>query len=304
MAEQVEDQLEWERRRRPRFAIAAVAAALLPLAAGIANAVVYNGAPRASLLTSLERAFQPGPIGELPSLHLPLYAFYQDNFAILLGIALLNAIGLLATGAVLTFLGQATRARRPQLRAYAVYLPLIAGWLLALSGLILVVATNIAVSSLLEGPRTVSAVADWQAGVLTAGRWLEGLGRLLLGVGFVLVCLNAMRAGLLTRFMGALGVIAGVLLVLPLGGPLPVVQAFWLVALAISIGDRFPGAVTPAWRSGRAEPWPSQLELREAREAAAAGANDDGVAKSATPAGNRSRVAARPASKRKRRGRS
>ena len=303
VAEQVAEQLEWERRRRPRFAMAAVAAALLPLVAGIANAVVYDGAPRSSLLTSLERAFQPGPIGDLPSLHLPLYSFYQDNFPILLGIALINAIGLLAAGAVLTFLGQATRARRPQMRSYAVHLPLIAGWLLALSGLILVVATNIAVSSLLDGPRTVSAVADWQAGVLTAGRWLEGLGRLLLGVGFVLVCLNAMRAGLLTRFMGALGVIAGVLLVLPLGGPLPVVQAFWFVALAISIGDRFPGAVTPAWRTGRAEPWPSQLELREARDAAAARADDD-VAESAPPAGDRSRAAARPASKRKRRGRS
>jgi len=303
VAEQVDNQLEWERRRRPRFAVAAVAAAVLPLGAGIANAVVYNGAPRSSLLTSLERAFQPGPVGDLTSLHVPLYAFYQDNFALLLGIALINAVGLLATGAVLTFLGHATRARRPQMRSYAVYLPLLAGWIFALSGLVLVVATNIAVSSLLDGPRTVNAVADWQAGVLTAGRWLEGLARLLLGIGFVLVCLNAMRTGLLTRFMGALGVIAGVLLVLPLGGPLPVVQAFWLIALAISIGERFPGAVPPAWRTGRAEPWPSQQALREARDAAAAPA-DDAVGEPSPAAGEAARpVAARPAQKRKRRGR-
>ncbi|MGI8624669.1 MAG: hypothetical protein ACR2NB_14595 [Solirubrobacteraceae bacterium] len=276
MAEDVDNQLEWERRRRSRFSLAAIAAALLPLAAGIANAVVYNDAPRASLLTSLERAVSPGPIGDLPSLHLPLYVFYQDNFALLLAIALLNALGLLATGAVLTFLGKAVRARRPQFRPYAVHLPLIAGALFALSGLVLVVATNLAVSSLLDGPRTVSAVSDWQAGVLTAGRWLEGLSRLLLGVGFVLVSLNAMRTGLLTRFLGALGVIAGGLLVLPLGGPLPVVQAFWLVALAISIGHRFPGAVAPAWRTGRAEPWPSQQSLREARYEAETSSADAG----------------------------
>lgn len=274
MAADVESQLEWERRRRPRMALAAVAAALLPLIAGVANAVVYNQAPRASLLTSLERAFAPGPIADLPSLHVPLYEFYRDNFALLLGIAALNALGLLAAGIVLTFLGQATRARRPAFRSWIAKLPLVSAAVFALAGLALVVATNMAVSSLLEGPRTVSAVTDWQGGIITAGRTVESLARLLLGLGFVLVSLNAMRTGLLTRFMGALGVISGALLVLPIGGPLPIVQAFWLVALAISIGERFPGAVTPAWRTGRAEPWPSQQEVREARDAAGAESQD------------------------------
>ena len=268
VATDVEAQLAWERRRRPGMAVAAVAAGVLLLIAGVANAVVYNGAPRASLLTSLERAFAPGPLAELPSLHLPLYEFYRDNFALLLGLATLNALGLLATGAVLTFLGTATRARRPAFRSYIAKLPLAAAAVFAVAGLVLVVATNVAVSSLLEGPRTVSAVTDWQGGLITVGRTIESLARLLLGVGFVLVSLNAMRTGLLTRFMGALGVISGALLVLPIGGPLPIVQAFWLVAVAISISERFPNAVAPAWRTGRAEPWPSQQDLREAREAA------------------------------------
>ena len=269
MAAEVHKQLEWERRRRPAMALAAVAAGLLPLIAGVANAVVYNRAPRASLLTSLERAFAPGPLAQLPSLHVPLYEFYRDDFAVLLGIAALNALGLLATGAVLTFLGRATHARRPAFRSYLANLPLAAAAVFAIAGLVLVVATNASVSSLLAGPRTVSAVSDWQGGVITVGRTIESLARLLLGVGFVLVSLNAMRTGLLTRFMGALGVVSGALLVLPIGGPLPIVQAFWLVGLAISIGERFPNAVAPAWRTGRAEPWPSQQDLREAREAAA-----------------------------------
>jgi hypothetical protein len=209
VADEVETQLKWERHRRPAMALAAVAAGLLPLVAGVANAVVYNRAPRASLLTSLERAFAPGPIAELPSLHVPLYEFYRDNFPLLLAIAALNAIGLLTTGAVLTFLGRATRARRPAFRAWVAYLPLAAATVFALAGLGLVVATNVAVSALLDGPRTVSAVSDWQGGIITAGRTLESLARLLLGVGFVLVSLNAMRTGLLTRFMGALGVVSG-----------------------------------------------------------------------------------------------
>ena len=297
------------------MALAAVAAGLLPLVAGVANAVVYNRAPRASLSTSLERAFAPGPIAELPSLHVPLYEFYRDNFPLLLAIAALNAIGLLATGAVLTFLGRATRARRPAFRAWVAALPLAAASVFALAGLALVVATNVAVSALLDGPRTVSAVSDWQGGVITAGRTLESLARLLLGVGFVMVSLNAMRVGLLTRFMGALGVVSGALLVLPIGGPLPIVQAFWLIAVAISIGERFPGAVPPAWRTGRAEPWPSQQELREAREEAAerdapgrrgGRAKGAGVAGQAPPAGDEgadAAVAARPARGRRRRGR-
>ena len=319
VATDVDNQLEWERRRRPAMALAAVAAGVLPLIAGVANAVVYNQAPRASLLTSLERAFAPGPIAQLPSLHLPLYEFYRDNFAVLLGIAALNALGLLATGVVLTFLGRATRARRPAFRSYLANLPLAAAAVFAIAGLVLVVATNASVSSLLSGPRTVSAVSDWQGGVITVGRTIESLARLLLGVGFVVVSLNAMRTGLLTRFMGALGVVSGALLVLPIGGPLPIVQAFWLVGLAISIGERFPNAVAPAWRTGRAEPWPSQQDLREARDAAAeeeqAGAGGDSGREPARPAdgggqavgGDESApdpsVAARPARARKRRGR-
>ena len=296
--------------------LAAIAAGVLPLIAGVANAVVYNQAPRASLLTSLERALAPGPIAQLPSLHVPLYEFYRDNFALLLGIAAINALGLLATGVVLTFLGRATRARRPAFRSYAANLPLAAASVFALAGLMLVVATNVAVSSLLDGPRTVSAVSDWQGGIITVGRTVESIARLLLGVGFVLVSLNAMRTGLLTRFMGALGIVSGALLVLPIGGPLPIVQAFWLVGLAISIGDRFPNAVPPAWRTGRAEPWPSQQELREAREAAAedgierdrrpgkpgaVDADGDGAASPGDGEAAGSPVAARPARDRKRR---
>ena len=314
----VERQLEWERRRRPAMALAAVVAGLLPLIAGVANAVVYNRAPRASLVTSLERAFAPGPIAQLPSLHVPLYEFYRDNFAVLLGIASLNALGLLATGVVLTFLGQAARARRPAFRSSFANLPLVASAVFAIAGLVLVVATNASVSSLLDGPRTVRAVTDWQGGFITAGRTIESLARLLLGVGFVLVSLNAMRTGLLTRFMGALGIVSGALLVLPIGGPLPIVQAFWLVGLAISISERFPNAVAPAWRTGRPEPWPSQQELREAREEAAEKEGRPGDRSSGKPTrrgedGGQAAVgddqatdppvAARPARSRKRRGR-
>jgi hypothetical protein len=89
-----------------------------------------------------------------------------------------------------------------------------------------------------------------------------------LGFAFVLIALNAMRVGLLTRFMGVLGIIVGVLFVIPIGSPLPIVQAFWLIALGYLFAGRWPSGVPPAWITGRAEPWPSQQELREQRDGA------------------------------------
>ncbi len=90
------------------------------------------------------------------------------------------------------------------------------------------------------------------------------LGLFLLAVGFVLVSLNAMRVGLLTRFLGYLGIIAGVLTIIPLV-PIPIVEAYWLLAFAYLLSGRWPSGVPPAWSSGRAEPWPSNQQLRAAR---------------------------------------
>ena len=64
--------------------------------------------------------------------------------------------------------------------------------------------------------------------------------------------------------MGYLGIIAGVLTIIPIV-PIPIVEAYWLVALAYLISGRWPSGVPPAWTSGRAVPWPSSQELRAAR---------------------------------------
>ena len=95
-------------------------------------------------------------------------------------------------------------------------------------------------------------------------------GALGLALSLVFVAMNAMRVGLLTRFMGVLGIITGALQILPFGGPLPVVQCFWLIMLALLFSNRWPGGMPPAWRTGRAEPWPSSAEQRERRARAAA----------------------------------
>ena len=92
------------------------------------------------------------------------------------------------------------------------------------------------------------------------------------GFSFVMISLSAMRAGLLSRFMGILGIIVGVLYVIPLlgGGP-PIVNIFWTGALAALFLDRWPGGRGPAWAAGEAIPWPSAMDQAKAREAAKQG---------------------------------
>jgi hypothetical protein len=95
-------------------------------------------------------------------------------------------------------------------------------------------------------------------------------GALGLALVLVMISLNAMRVGLLTRFMGVLGIITGALQILPFGGPLPVVQCFWLLMLSLLILGHWPNGQPPAWRTGNAEPWPSSAKVRQERQRLAA----------------------------------
>ena len=126
------------------------------------------------------------------------------------------------------------------------------------------------VNTFLDGPRTVEAAQDiGLGGVSLVAEVLLLPATLALAAGLLLVTLNAMRAGLLTRFMGILGAIVGALQVVRIG-PLPLVQTFWFLSLALLLAGRRQGGDLPAWRTGREEPWPSQREVAEARQAQAA----------------------------------
>ncbi|HSD78163.1 MAG TPA: hypothetical protein VLA98_12190, partial [Solirubrobacteraceae bacterium] len=86
-----------------------------------------------------------------------------------------------------------------------------------------------------------------------------------LGFAIVMTALNAMRAGLLTRFMGILGIIVGATVVLPLD-QLGIIRSFWLAALGALILGRWPAGVPAAWTTGEAVAWPTQQQVREQRE--------------------------------------
>jgi hypothetical protein len=269
VANGTEEQLAWEARERPRAAIAAALAGVLTLTGAVVVGALFRDVPRSGLLEALERAAQPGPVGASPSLRVALFEYYDDRLLGLFASSLASALGLLAMGWALYFLARATRARRPELPKVALYLPAAGAGLSALATILRPVATATGVRSFLDGPRTVDAAQEVFTNALGTAAGLIGLlGSMLLGLALVLIALNAMRAGLLTRFLGILGIIVGILVVIPLGSPLPIVQCFWLFAIALLFLGRLPTGIPPAWETGEAHQWPSSAEIRAQRRRA------------------------------------
>jgi hypothetical protein len=184
--------------------------------------------------------------------------------------AVVNGLGLLAVAWTLSFLFEITRARNEELRPFIRIVAIIGGVLAAITAITYGILVAVKAKDFVEhGLQTYPEANHLTSGTAFLAVPLVGqLGALLLAVGFVLTSLNAMRVGLLTRFMGYLGIFTGVLVLFPIGSPVPIVQGFWLLALAYLMTGRWPSGLPPAWRTGKAERWPSSQELREQRLAA------------------------------------
>lgn len=267
----VEDPLAWEAKQRKSAAIAAGLAGVFTAAGMAWRAVTLNDGPSPGLLEALGRLQDPGPpIGTQRSLALPFFQHYEDNAVAIVAAVVLVALGSVALGWALTYLAVATRARRPEFPKLLLYLPVVAGILNGVYVIASEVSRLLDYDTVLSGPGTVDAVLDLGVNGFAIFAAIVGLpGTLGLALALVFVSLNAMRVGLLTRFMGVLGMITGALMVIQLPALL-IVQFFWLIWLAFLIWGRWPGGVPPAWRTGKAEPWPTSAEVREQRQKLAA----------------------------------
>ena len=103
---------------------------------------------------------------------------------------------------------------------------------------------------------------------------LGSLAALSVAAALILTSQNARKAGLLSNFIGIIGIIVGVFIVFgplvgELLGPIPIVQWFFLGSLAALFLGRWPGGRPPAWETGEEEPWPTAQEIREQRAAEA-----------------------------------
>jgi len=273
-----DEQLEWEARWSRPAAAAAVAAAFLQVASfAYGVSALGSGAVRGEKAQQLR---------------------IDEHAGDLLVIAGLNGIGVLCMGGVLVYLFYATKARRPELQQAALILA-IAGPVLYTAVLITLNIVRLDVAAdfaALPGAQQTNRAAErLEDASILSDVGLVGLApSLAFGFSFVLISLSAMRSGLLSRFMGILGIIVGVLYVIPLlgGGP-PIVNIFWTAALAALFLNRWPGGRGPAWAAGEAIPWPSAADQAKAREAARQGERPEPEEPSA----------AKPSRKKKRRGR-
>ena len=245
-------QLAWE-RRAGRWAAAAgfVSAVCLVANTILVQAVVLQDRPtedRGVLLAIDEHSG----------------AFLVSSF-----VQALNYIGL---GVVLWFLFRVTRYRREELPGWFIWLVYLGPVLFAVASVLSSLDRIDVAEQFASGEETQGRAGERRAEDLLEDRGpipvaLGAAGTLAVAFSLVLVSLNAMRAGVLSRFLGIIGIIVGVLYVIPIfGGPL-IVQLFWLGALGAVFLGYWPGGRGEAWETGTAVHWPSAAERR--REALA-----------------------------------
>jgi hypothetical protein len=241
------ERLEYEGRVRNRQAALAAAAGILL----ILGVVIQLGGPHVNVsektlgLITEHKRFSRDLIGSIAT-----------------------ALSLFAVAGTLQWLWGAAMARDPKLRpSFIGWIALVGGLLEGISVIVYVVSFGSAANDFVShGSQTFpEANALLGRGSLLIPQIGNYLGLFLVAMALVMVSLNAMRVGLLTRFLGYLGIIGGVLTIIPLV-PIPILEAYYLLALAYLFSGRWPSGVPPAWTSGRPEPWPKTPRQRPARE--------------------------------------
>jgi hypothetical protein len=298
-----QDQLQWEARFGRPAAVAAFVAGVLVLAGTFVSFSGYKD--------------RPG-IARVPDSLLSV----NDHPGTWIAASVLQALSALCLIAVFYYLFRATAHRLPQFPRWFVYIVLIGPVLYAVSQVAGSIDRADVAQTFANG---TSHVGDFcpairgKAGDECANDLLKDeLSPVLIGLSlaglvgtaflFVMLPLRARRAGLMSQFMGVLGVIAGALMVLQLAPLLPqIIQAFWLGALGAMFLGNWPGGRGPAWETGQADPWPSAAERRGLVPAAGpngGGAGDNGAASgngAAAVAPEPEPVPQRPSSRKRRR---
>ncbi len=247
-----EEQLSYEARVRDRQSKVALAAGIL------------------LVLAFALQAF--GPHAKVSEFTVELLNDSHRSVLNILG-AVLNGAGYLALAWTVSFLQRCSHARNPErAKRWVGTTAWVGAGLVALASLILAIVVAVKEHQFAtSGAQTYAqANALMSTPLLTVLQVAALLGNFVLALPLVLMSLNALQTGLLTKFLGYLGVFAGFLIAFPIF-QIPIVQGYWLAAVAYLLSGRWPSGVPPAWSTGRAQPWPSSAETR-ARRAAGAGA--------------------------------
>jgi hypothetical protein len=269
---EIKERIAHESARRARLSVPAFAGGVLYLLSAIIVEETLKGAPSVGLLQGIEPALS-GVANPVVSPRAVEVKFISHHALTLISGSVLAAVAIGALTLVLLLLVDATRFRRPE--SWSATRPLvlfggIAVMVASVSHQVLgaILSHRFAVGHDFSGHAvelalkkgTVNELSEYFA--LAAG--------LALATGMIATMVGTMRVGLLTRWVGVLGIFTGVLIFLPIGGAtLEVVPAFWMVAMGLLYAERWPGGDPPAWTSGEARPWPTRADQRAAQQAAA-----------------------------------
>jgi len=231
-------QVEYESRVRIKYGALALFAALMLVAAQLLQF--------------------SGPHASVDELTLDLIYQNRRETVDIIG-AVMDLLGLISVGIVLNWLFTVSRARNPGMKPATRWLVMIGA---ALAGVMALVYT-VVLATKANTFVTTGNQGYPQANALTGGSSLEimalvlQLGTLLLTLGCIWTSLNMMRVGLVTKLVGYIGIVAGALFLFPIGALVPVIQGYWLAAIAVTLAARWPSGDPPAWRQGVAVAWPS-----------------------------------------------
>ncbi|HTA05404.1 MAG TPA: hypothetical protein VK774_03485 [Solirubrobacteraceae bacterium] len=293
---EIQQQVAWETERRTRLAVPAFAGGVLYLLSGIITSSTLNGAPTVGILQGLAPALE-GVASPTVSPRAAEVKFISHHAGPLIAGSVIAALAIGVLTLVLLLLVEATRFRRPETWGPARMLVIAGGGSLAVISIAHQIVTAIETHKFAVGHDLSNHAVD---NALTKGAanlaidYLDLVAGLSLAVGMIVVMVNAIRVGLVTRWMGVVGIISGILIFLPIGGAtLEVVPSFWIVAMGILYIGKWPNGQPPAWESGEARPWPSRAQMREqagaGKPALATGAGDvTPAAKPKTVSGGRS----------------
>jgi hypothetical protein len=269
-ASDISEQVARESNRRSRLSVPAFAGGVLYLLSGIIVSSTLRGAPTVGPLQGLAPALKGNANPAVSPRGEEVKFLSHHAFGLIAGSAL-AAIAIVALTLILMLLIDATRFRRPNSWAAARPLVLYGGITLAVLYLGHSVVSSIEDHNFAVGHDFSSHAVDQALIKATPNlivQYLNLLTGLAFAAGMIGTMVGAFRVGLIPRWMSILGIFTGILIFLPIGGAtLEVVPAFWMVMMGIMYGGRWPNGDPQAWAAGEARPYPTQAELRAAREA-------------------------------------
>lgn len=284
-AGEIREQVAREADHRSRLAVPAFAGGFLYLLSAIIISGTLKGAPTVGLLEGLAPALS-GVANPAVSPRTPEVKFISHHAFTLIAGSTLAAIAIGLLTLILLLLLEATRFRRPQTWSAARPLVIAGGIAVAAVSVGHQVASSIETHNFVVGHDYSNHAVEQALTTGTANTiadYVDLLAGLALAAGMIATMINALRVGLLPRWMAILGMFTGLLLFLPVGGAeLQVVPAFWMVMTGVLFIGKWPKGDPPAWVAGEARPWPSQAQVRA--ESRGGGGRPAVAAAGATPA--------------------